>query len=247
MSSQANDYIFGIRAIMEAIHSGKAIEKILLKKDSNGELYNELFALIRANEIPFQMVPIEKLQKVTKNNHQGAIAYVSPIEFANFEMLVAEKVNTVDYSPLFLLLDRISDVRNFGAIARSAEIAGVDAIIIPESGSARINAESIKTSAGALLTIPVCKVKHLKDAVFTLQQYGVKCVAASEKSKSFYYECEFTSPVGIVMGSEDKGVTPGILKVVDQQVAIPQKGKIQSLNVSAAAAVLLFEVVRQRG
>ncbi|QZT38614.1 23S rRNA (guanosine(2251)-2'-O)-methyltransferase RlmB [Halosquirtibacter xylanolyticus] len=247
MSSQGNDYIFGIRPIMEAIHSGKPIEKILLKKESSGELYKELFALIRDKEIPFQMVPHERLQRVTKNNHQGAIAYVSPIDFANFEMLVAEKMNEDGAMPLFLLLDRITDVRNFGAIARSAEIAGVDAIIIPEAGSARINGEAVKTSAGALHTLPICKVKHLKDAVFTLQQYGVQCVAASEKAKIFYYEADFKMPLGIVMGSEDKGVTPGILKVVEQQVAIPQKGKIQSLNVSSAAAVLLFEVVRQRG
>lgn len=247
MSQQSNDYIYGIRAVMEAIHSGKTIDKILLKKDSNGELYKELFALIREKEINFQMVPSERLQRVTKNNHQGAIAYLSPIDYADFEVLVAEKMNQEGYTPLFLLLDRVSDVRNFGAIARSAEIAGVDAIIVPESGSARINGEAVKTSAGALHNIPLCKVKHLRDAVFTLQQYGVKCIAASEKAQGFYYESDFTMPLGIIMGAEDKGVSPGILKVVDERIAIPQKGKIQSLNVSAAAAVLLFDVVRQRG
>ena len=240
------DLVFGIRPIIEAVNAGRTIEKVLIKKELDGELYHELLDLLMANNIPLSRVPIEKLNRVTSKNHQGVVAYMSPIEFAELEDLIPAIIETGKV-PLVVLLDQVSDVRNFGAIARSAECAGADAIIIPLQGSAQINADALKTSAGALNIIPVCRVKLLKYATLYLQQSGFQVVAASEKATDSLYDIDMTVPTAIVMGAEDTGVSNEILKLANKTVKIPIVGKIESLNVSVAASVMLFEAMRQRG
>lgn len=242
---EKGDLVFGIRPIMEAINAGRTIEKVLVKKDLDGELFNELLDLLLQHNIPVSKVPIEKLNRVTSSNHQGVVAYMSPIEFVELEDLIPAILETGKV-PLVILLDQVSDVRNFGAIARSAECAGADAIIIPLQGSAQINADALKTSAGALNIIPVCRVKLLKYATLYLQQNGFQVVAASEKAAVSLYSADLTGPTAIVMGAEDTGVSNEILKLANKTVKIPLVGKIDSLNVSVAASVILFEAVRQR-
>ncbi|MFV0290387.1 MAG: 23S rRNA (guanosine(2251)-2'-O)-methyltransferase RlmB [Mangrovibacterium sp.] len=239
-----DDIIFGIRAIIEAINSGKQIEKVLLKR-GQGELYKELFDTIKAHGVPCQHVPIEKLNKITMKNHQGAIAFVSPITFDNIETLLPTLYEE-GKNPFILVLDQITDVRNFGAIVRTAECAGVHAIIVPEKGAASINADAMKTSAGALHLVPICRSKDLKGSVRFLQESGLKVVAASEKAKDSYSQVDYTTPVAIVMGSEEFGISEEIIRLSDCLVQIPILGQIQSLNVSVAAGLLSYEVVRQR-
>ncbi|MFV0365493.1 MAG: 23S rRNA (guanosine(2251)-2'-O)-methyltransferase RlmB [Mangrovibacterium sp.] len=239
-----DDIIFGIRAIIEAINSGKQIEKILLKRGQN-DLYKELFSAIKQNQIPCQHVPIEKLNRITMKNHQGAIAFVSPITFDNIETLLPTLYEEAK-NPFILVLDQVTDVRNFGAIVRTAECAGVHAILIPEKGSASINGDAVKTSAGALHLVPVCRTKDLKASVRFLRESGLKVVAASEKATDNYTEVDYAGPVAIVMGSEEFGISDDIIKTADHLVQIPILGQIQSLNVSVAAGLLAYEVVRQR-
>lgn len=245
MSKQKQEIIFGIRAVIEAINKEMEIEKILLKKGSRGELFNELFKLIRDKEIPFQYVPIEKINSEAKGNHQGAMAYISPVAYADINEIVEEKLARGE-KPVILLLDRITDVRNFGGIARTAECAGIDVIIIPIKHSAKINPDSIKTSAGALHTIPVCKVKNLKRVAKDLKYQGFKIIAATEKADTYYYDADFTEPTVIIMGAEDTGIAEDLLNITTDQVKIPIKGKIESLNVSVAASIFMYEVVKQR-
>ncbi len=240
-----NTQIYGIRAVIEAIHANEAIDKIFIQKGLRGDLSRELEGLIRKKGISASYVPVEKLNRLTKNNHQGVIANSSPISFHDFEQLV-ETISSTKEHPLFLLLDGISDVRNFGAIIRTAECTGVDAIIIPKTGSAPVTADTIKTSAGAVFKVPIAKTTHIKDAVFYLQSSGVYVVAASEKTTDSIYNISFKGATAIVMGSEDVGVTAGVLKIVDAVVKIPLLGSISSLNVSVACGICLYEVVRQR-
>jgi 23S rRNA (guanosine2251-2'-O)-methyltransferase len=238
--------IFGIRAIIEAIESGSSINKIYLQKGLRGELFYELNKLIKAKNLTTSMVPVEKLDRLSKNsNHQGAVAQISPVEFHDLEELI-EKVIESEKIPLFLLLDQLSDVRNFGAIIRTAECTGVHGIIIQKNGSAPVNAETIKTSAGAAFKIPICKVDHIKDALFLLQASDIKTVAATEKTESSVYDIDLNQPMAIVMGSENKGVNPSILKMVDYKAKLPLIGEIASLNVSVACGAFLYETVRQR-
>ena len=238
--------IFGIRAIIEAIESGSSINKIYLQKGLRGELFYELNKLIKAKNLTTSMVPVEKLDRLSKNsNHQGAVAQISPVEFHDLEELI-EKVIESEKTPLFLLLDQLSDVRNFGAIIRTAECTGVHGIIIQKNGSAPVNAETIKTSAGAAFKIPICKVDHIKDAMFHLQASGIKVIAATEKTTCLMYDTSFKEPCAIIMGSEGKGISPSILKLADASAKLPLLGEIASLNVSVACGVLLYEVVRQR-
>lgn len=238
--------IFGIRAIIEAIESGSSINKIYLQKGLRGNLYHQLDSLIKTNKIATSTVPIEKLNRLSKNNnHQGAVAQISPIEFYDLEKLINNTLEK-ETSPLFLLLDQISDVRNFGAIIRTAECTGVNGIIIQKNGSAPVNAETIKTSAGAAFKIPICKVDHIKDAVFLLQASGITTVAATEKTSDTLYDIDFKKAMAIVMGSEHRGVNPSILKLVDYKAKLPLLGTIESLNVSVACGAFLYEVVRQR-
>jgi len=236
--------IFGIRACIEAINAGKTLEKIYLQKDLSGSLFNELNYLIRGQNIPNSFVPVEKLNKLSKfNNHQGVVAKISQIEFADLEETFT---NIGDKTPLLLLLDNITDVRNFGAIIRTAECCGVDAIVIPNQGNAPLNAESIKTSAGAAFKVPICRVNHIKDAVFLLQASEVQIVAATEKTSNTLYTVDFKKPTAIVMGSEEKGVSNAVLKQADIKAKLPLLGTIESLNVSVACGAFLYEAVRQR-
>ncbi|MEX0314555.1 MAG: 23S rRNA (guanosine(2251)-2'-O)-methyltransferase RlmB [Allomuricauda sp.] len=240
-----SNQIYGIRAILEAIDAEQPINKIFLQKGLGGELFKELETAIRKNGLSSSYVPIEKLNRLTKNNHQGAVANISPVAFHNFEEMV-EQVLESDKIPFFLLLDQVSDVRNFGAIIRTAECCGVDGIIVPKNGAAPITDDTIKTSAGAAFNVPIAKVDHLKDALFYLQSSGIQIVAATEKAHNSIYQVDFNQPVAIVMGSEDKGISPSVLSLVDHKSKLPLLGGIGSLNVSVACGVFLYEVVRQR-
>ena len=238
--------IFGIRAIIEAIDNGNTISKIYLQKELRGNLFSELNTLVKRHGISSSQVPVEKLDRLSKyNNHQGAVAQISPIEFYDLEELI-EKTFAERKTPLFLLLDQISDVRNFGAIIRTAECTGVNGIIIQKSGSAPVNAETIKTSAGAAFKVPICKVDHIKDALFILQASDIKTVAATEKTEEQIFDVDFNQPIAIIMGSEHRGVNPSILKMVDYKAKLPLLGEIGSLNVSVACGAFLYETVRQR-
>lgn len=246
MDNNTQTTIFGLRAIIEAIESGSTINKVYLQKGLRGDIFYQLDRLIKTNRITTSMVPIEKLDRLSKNqNHQGAVAQISPIEFHDLEKLI-EHVNAQDTTPFFLLLDQISDVRNFGAIIRTAECTGVHGIIIQQNGSAPVNAETIKTSAGAAFKVPICKVNHIKDALFLLQAEGIKTVAATEKTEDSLYDIDLNQPLAIIMGSEHRGINPSILKMVDYKAKLPLLGTIESLNVSVACGVLLYESLRQR-
>lgn len=238
--------IFGIRAVIEAAEAGKNIDKVLVKRELQGELFKELQEVLRRYEIPMQRVPVERIERITRKNHQGVIAFTSAVAYQKLEDIIPFLYEE-GKNPLIVVLDGITDVRNFGAIARTCEVAGVDAIVIPERGSVSVNADAIKTSAGALHTIPVCREPNLKDAILFLRNSGVKVVAATEKAADNYTAVDLTSPTAIVMGSEDEGVSNEIIRICDNLVKIPQFGNIQSLNVSVACGVMIYEVVRQRG
>lgn len=240
------EMIFGIRAVIEAIEAGKEIDKIIVRKDLQGELAKELFTILNTNNIPVQRVPVERLDRYTRKNHQGVIAFLSAITYERIEDIIPFLYENGKV-PFILLLDGITDVRNFGAIARTCEVAGVDAIVIPARGSVTVNADAVKTSAGALLKIPVCKEQNLTSTIKYLKNCGVKVVAATEKAEKNYTETTYNDPIAIVMGAEDLGVSSENLRIVDELVCIPQFGTIASLNVSVAAGVLIYEVIRQRG
>lgn len=239
------EMIFGIRAVIEAAEAGKDIDKVLVKRELSGELFKELQAVLRRYEIPMQKVPLERIDRITRKNHQGVIAFTSAVTYQKLDQIVPFLYEQ-GKNPLIVVLDGITDVRNFGAIARTCEVAGVDAIVIPARGSVSVNADAIKTSAGALHIIPVCRENSLKDAVVFLKDSGIKVVAATEKAAKNYTEADMSVPVAILMGSEDEGVSPEILRVCDELVRVPQFGSIQSLNVSVAAGVMIYEVIRQR-
>ncbi|MCD7963307.1 MAG: 23S rRNA (guanosine(2251)-2'-O)-methyltransferase RlmB [Rikenellaceae bacterium] len=241
-----NNIIFGIRPVTEAINSGRQIDKIILKKGADSVQLAQIRDLARSKKIQIQDVPVEKLNWLTRNGaHQGVIAVGSVIEYREITDIV-EEITENEENPLIVVFDGVTDVRNFGGIARSAECAGVQALVVPVKNAAPVNSEAIKSSAGALNLIPVCRVGSLRNTLKYLQQCGMQIVAATEKSETLLYEADFQKPTVIVMGSEDKGISKEILKMCDVKVAIPLRGSIESLNVSAAAAVTLFEVVRQR-
>ena len=240
-----DDFIFGIRSVIEAIDSGKEIDKILIKKGLSGDLFKELFEKIREYQVPFQYVPVEKINRLTRKNHQGVLAFISPVTFYDLENLLPSLFES-GKTPLLLVLDQVTDVRNFGAIVRTAECAGVDAILVPEKGAARINADAVKTSAGALHLVPVCRSKDLKKSLVFLKESGLKIIAATEKATENYTETDLTGPAAIIMGSEEYGIDLQLLRIADQLVKIPILGKIESLNVSVAAGLLIYEAVRQR-
>lgn len=242
---QEKDFIFGIRAVIEAVKSGKQIDKLMVRTGLKGELFAELKEIIRQYNLSVQYVPNERINRITMKNHQGVVAFISPVEFQDIENILPNLFENAK-NPLFVVLDKVTDVRNFGAITRTAECAGVDAIIIPEKGSARISADAVKTSAGALHKIPVCRVKSLSKTLKFLQESGVQIVAATEKANDLYYQVDFSIPTAILMGAEDKGVEMEHLKVADQMVKIPILGEIESLNVSVAASIFIYEAVKQR-
>jgi len=237
--------IFGIHSIIEAIKSGKEIEKLFLSKQSSGDSIKELFLIARKDNIPVQFVPLEKLNKLTSKVHQGAIAFVSEISYCSIEQIIPQ-IYESGKVPLILILDGITDVRNFGAIARTAECAGVDAIVIPLKGSVSINADAIKTSAGALNTIPVCREKSLLSTLQYLKDSGLKIVSVTEKTNERYYNNEYKLPLALILGSEDNGITQSLIEFSDEKAKIPILGTIESLNVSVAAGIILYEVVKQR-
>jgi len=241
-----SEYIFGTRAVLEAIHNGRTIDKILIKKGQINELIRQLTTLAKENEIAVQFVPVEKINRITRKNHQGVLALLSPIEFANIDMLLPGIFESGE-TPLILILDGITDVRNFGAIVRSAECAGVHAIIIPGKGMARIGADALKTSAGALHYVPVCKTDDLLQSIKLMIDSGIHIVAATEKAEKPYTESDFSGPLGIIMGSEEKGIGSNLLSAAHEHLQIPLKGKIGSLNVSVSAALMVYEAIRQRG
>ncbi|MCK5820251.1 MAG: 23S rRNA (guanosine(2251)-2'-O)-methyltransferase RlmB [Bacteroidales bacterium] len=238
-------YIFGIHPCLEAISSGKEIEKVFIRKGLSGDGFQELFSLIRKSGTPYQMVPLEKLNRITRKNHQGVIALTSMVVYMPIDEVVQRAFESGE-TPLVIALDSITDVRNMGAIARSAEIAGAHALLVPDKGSAQLNADAMKSSAGALNIIPVCRTSSFSKTLVQLRESGLKIVGASEKGNQMIYDSAMTEPLVIVMGSEDTGLSDNVLRICDDLVKIPHKGQIKSLNVSVAAAVLLFEAVRQR-
>jgi len=244
--AKEENYIFGIHAVLEAVHAGKDLDKVLVRRGAGSDLLKKLLGVLSQMEIPVQQVPVEKLNRITGKNHQGVIAFLSGISYVDITTLLPSIFEKGE-DPLILLLDGVSDVRNFGAIARSAECAGVHAIVIPASGSAAINADAIKTSAGALHRIPVCRHRDLLTVMRFLKESGLRLFAATEKTADSMYVTDMTGPAGLVLGSEDTGISAQLLKISDSWVSIPMKGTIASLNVSVAAGVILFEMLRQRG
>ena len=242
---EKNEMIFGIRAVIEAVEAGKEIDKILIKKDLQGDLAKELFDLIKGRGFFVQRVPVERLNRITRKNHQGVIAFISAVSYQRLGDIIPSLFEEGEV-PFIVLLDGITDVRNFGAIARTCECTGVDAIVLPERGSVSVNADAVKTSAGALLHIPVCRERSIHSAIRYLKDSGIKVVAASEKAVTNYTRVDYTVPVAVVMGAEDIGVDADNLRLCDEMVAIPQVGNIGSLNVSVAVGVMMYEVVRQR-
>ena len=245
-NTEEKNYIFGIRAIIEAVNAGKTIDKLFIQKGLHNDLFAELWKLVRLKRINYKHVPLEKINRLTRKNHQGVFAFISPIDFHNIKDVVPSLYEQ-GKNPLILVLDRITDVRNFGAIARTAECAGVDAIIIPEQNAAAINADAIKTSAGALHKITVCRTWNLKLAIQFMKESGIQLVGCTEKTQDMMYKPDYTPPTAIIMGSEEDGVSPEFLKMCDARAKIPLAGKIASLNVSVATGVILYEVIRQRG
>lgn len=242
---EKTDYIFGIRAVAEAIEAGKDIDKILIKKDLHGDLVGELLQLARDNRVLVRRVPGQTIDRITRKNHQGVLAVLSAVTYYRLDHLVPQLYEE-GRLPFIIVLDGITDVRNFGAIARTAECVGADAIVIPEHGSVSVGGDAVKTSAGALHHIPVCRERSAALAVKFLRENGYKVVAVSEKSAVNYTTVDYTDPVALVLGAEDVGISPEVLKLTDCSAAIPMFGKIGSLNVSVAAGVMMYEVVRQR-
>ena len=240
-----SEYIFGLRAVIEAVEAGKNIEKILIRRDLGGELAKELWSVASRYGIVVQKVPLEKHNRITMKNHQGAIALLSPVAYFRLEQIVPSLYEE-GVVPLVLILDSVTDTRNFGAIARTAECAAVDAIVVPERNSAGINADAVKTSAGALMRIPVCKERTVAEAVSYLKDCGYTIIGASEKTEQLYTAADYTAPTAIVLGAEDKGISPEVLKMCDSLVRIPILGAIESLNVSVAGGIIIYEAVRQR-
>lgn len=244
-NQQLPKLVFGIHAVLEAVRSGKEIERLIIKKEMSGEALRELMKACRDRNIPYQFVPIDRFDRITRKNHQGLVAYMAEIEYQPLEMVISA-IFEAGREPAILVLDHITDVRNFGSIARTAECAGFDAIVIPDKGAAQINSDAIKTSSGALHNINVCRVINLTNTVKYLKECGLKVFAATEKAKTPYYKTDMRGPVAIVMGAEDTGITPEILRYADELVQIPMIGKTSSLNVSVAAGIILYEAVKQR-
>ncbi len=237
--------IFGIRAVLEAIDAGKELDKVILRRDMSSDIARQLLHRLGGLPVPVQRVPVEKLNRLTDKNHQGVIAFMSPIQFSHIEDIIPS-VYEEGRVPSVVVLDGITDVRNLGAIARTCSCAGVDALLLPSRGVASINADAVKTSAGALHTMPVCRVENLRNGLRFLKDSGLQLVAATEHSVVDYTQADFRLPVAIVMGAEDAGISDEILDMCDVKVRIPMSGTIESLNVSVAAGVMMYEMVRQR-
>jgi 23S rRNA (guanosine2251-2'-O)-methyltransferase len=241
---EKTEMIYGTRAVLEAIAAGKEVEKIMIQTGLSNDLIKELITTARKSNLPVSFVPQEKLKRLSSRNHQGVIALVSAVSFASLDNIIHHAF-TEGRDPILILLDRITDVRNFGAIARTAECAGVDAIVIGEKGSAPVTSDAMKTSAGALNHIPVCRERDLKKTLKVLRESGIKVVACTEKTNNSIYDLSLSGPVALIMGSEEDGISEGLLRDADELARIPMKGKISSLNVSVATGVAVYEVMRQ--
>ena len=245
MNKEEKNFIFGIRSIIEAIESGKTIDKLFIQKGLHNDLFSELWKLVRLKRINYKHVPIEKINRLTRKNHQGVFAFISPIDLHNIEDIIPQ-IYEQGKNPLILVLDGITDVRNFGAIARTAECAGVHTILIPEQRAAAINADAVKTSAGALHKIPICRTWNLKISLQFLKDSGLQLVSCTEKTDKDIYLPDFRNPTAIIIGSEEKGISPEYLKMSDHKAKIPMNGHIASLNVSVATSIIVYEALRQR-
>lgn len=245
ITDQSSQLIFGLRPVIEALTSGKNVDKVMLQNGLSGALVTELKAQIRQAGVPFQFVPVEKLNRLTHSNHQGVVALISPIEYQDFGDVVQRALDE-GRAPFVLLLDHVTDVRNMGAIVRTAECAGVDAVVVPDHGSAQISGDAVKTSSGALLRLPICRESNLKTVIYLAKQLGLQVCAATEKASSSYLECDFTKPTLLIMGAEETGISPELLKLCDLRAQLPIHGAVQSLNVSVAAGVFMYEALRQR-
>lgn len=230
---------------MEAIKAGRQIERILIQKGISNDLIRELLQVIRAKNLSFSYVPQEKLNRLSSKNHQGVICLLSSVEYASLDNIVHAVFSEGD-EPFLVILDQVTDVRNFGAIARTAECAGVHALIIPEKGNAPITSDAMKTSAGALNHLPVCREKDLKKTITYLRESGITVIACTEKATKLIYEVDIKGPVALIMGSEEDGISDALLRSADELVKIPMKGEIGSLNVSVAAGIAIYEVVRKK-
>ena len=237
--------MFGTRAVIEAIKAGRDIEKIFIQAGLNNDLAKELITLAKSRGVPFTFVPLPKLNSLSTKNHQGVICMLSAVQFAPLENII-DKIYSEGREPFFLILDRITDVRNFGAIARTAECAGLDGIIIGDSGNAPITGDAMKTSAGALSYLPVCRTNNMKKTIQYLKESGIQVIACTEKADKALYELDFKAPVALIVGSEEDGISSQLLKEADHVVKIPMRGKIESLNVSVATGIAIYEVLRQK-
>lgn len=241
-----NDLIFGVQAVLESLKAEQNLDRILIQREiGKGSRLSEIFTLAQARQVPIMRVPIEKLDRLTPKNHQGVVAFKGFVDYASLPDVIATAFEE-GKTPLVLVLDRITDVRNFGAICRTAEVSGVTAVVIPEKGGAQVNGEAVKTSSGALSFLPVCREANLLQTVKTLQASGLQVVACTEKAEGYFYALDLTLPTAIVMGSEEDGISPEIIRTCDHLARIPQFGQVQSLNVSVAAGVAMYEAVRQR-
>lgn len=245
MTEKKEDFVFGLRPVIEAIEAGKTIDKVFIQNGLQGSIYADLKVLLAKNKLRPNYVPIEKLNRFTRKNHQGIVAFISDIPFYKIEDLLPQLFEE-GKTPFLLMLDRLTDVRNFGAICRTAECVGIDAIIIPEKGAAPINSDAIKTSAGALYNIKICKEKNLAHTVDFLQQSGVQVFASTEKADKLIYDVDFTEPCAIVMGNEETGISKEVMHHSDEKMKLPIEGKTQSLNVSVACGAIMYEAMRQK-
>ncbi len=243
---ESNQLVFGIRAVIEAIKSGQEIESLYIQRGLKGDIFHELKALMTEYQLSAQQVPVEKLNRLTPKNHQGVVAFISPISYQKIEDIIPMIYENGEV-PLVLVLDGITDVRNLGAISRTAACSGVHAIVVPSKGSAQINPDTIKTSAGALYTIPVCRVESLSKTARFLQDSGLQLIACTEKTEDYLYKPDYTAPTAIIMGSEEDGISNDLIRISDYLAKIPMFGEIESLNVSVSAGIILYEAVRQRG
>lgn len=242
---QGNNFIFGTRAVIEAIDAGKEVEKVLIQKNLQNELIKELLSKLKSYRIPFSKVPIDRLNRLSRKNHQGVISYISPIQFQSLDHII-ESTYAKGKDPFLVILDRITDVRNFGAIARTMECIGSDALVIQSRGNALIGGDAMKTSAGALNLLPVCREENLKKTITDLKASGIRIIGCTEKTEEYIYNVELSGPIAILLGSEEDGISPEYMKLCDELVKIPMTGKIESLNVSVSAGIVLYETARQR-
>ncbi|HPY82390.1 MAG: 23S rRNA (guanosine(2251)-2'-O)-methyltransferase RlmB [Bacteroidales bacterium] len=240
-----NNVIIGIHAVHEALKDSLTLDQILIKKNANNEIIREIIYLARKQTVTVKTVPVEKINRITRKNHQGVIAFSSPVDFHNITNLVPS-IFEKGAIPLFVILDQITDVRNFGAIVRSCECFGVNGIIIPQKGAAQIGEDAVKTSAGALYKVPISKVHSLPSCIDFLQQSGISVLSITEKSSTSLYTIDCSVPLALVFGAEDVGISSAILQKSDACVNIPMQGEISSLNVSVAAGIGLYEVLKQR-